>query len=326
MNFCVVTTINKPSKSIHELHKRFGKNLIVVGDQKTPANWSYKDTTFLPIQDQELMGFRELPYNHYARKNLGYLVAMKNRAQVIYDTDDDNIPNNKWFIRNIQVDANESIGGGWYNAYNVFSTEFIWPRGFSLKQLKKHPSCGLRKFRVSSIQQGLADGEPDVDAIWRLVLHKEHIFTKQKSIYIQPKTWCPFNSQSTWWFPQAYALMYLPVYATFRMTDIWRSFIAQRCLWELGQGVTFHSPSEVFQDRNEHDLIRDFKDEVDGYLNNDAIVEILSDLKLKQGQDYICENLLACYQAIVDKGIISVMEIDSVKRWIIQYGNVTRTL
>jgi len=32
-------------------------------------------------------------------------------------------------------------------------------------------------------------------------------------------------------------LMYLPIKASFRMTDIYRSFVAQRCLWELGEGV-----------------------------------------------------------------------------------------
>jgi hypothetical protein len=80
-------------------------------------------------------------------------------------------------------------------------------------------------------------------------------------------SWCPFNSQSTWFFKKAFPLMYLPCSCKHsECTDIWRSFIGQRCLWEIGEGVTFHSPSEVYQDRNEHDLLKDFEDEIPGYL------------------------------------------------------------
>lgn len=324
-NYCIVTTINPPTKAIEELHKRFGRNLVIVGDDKTPKDWKYNDATFLPISIQKTLALdKHIPLNHYARKNMGYLWAFTQNAELIYDTDDDNIPNENWKIRSPHVEAHESLTSKWFNAYGVFGDEYIWPRGFSLKHLRNVASAGLKKFRVSYIQQGLADGEPDVDAVWRLAFGKKHFFSKKKSVYVQPNSWCPFNSQSTWWFPPAYALMYLPMNASFRMTDIWRSFIAQRCLWELGEGVTFHSPSEVFQDRNEHDLLKDFEDEVSGYLNNDKIVEILSDLELKQGQEYVCENLLACYVALVENGILPQAEIDSVKTWIKCYENVTR--
>lgn len=326
-NYCIITTINKPTKAVEELHKHFGDNLIIVGDKKTPIEWQYKTATFIPYSVQSILALsKHIPDNHYARKNMGYLWAFTNNAECIYDTDDDNIPNENWKIRSPQVEAHESLGDGWFNAYGVVSDENIWPRGLSLRNVKKVASSGLKKFRISSIQQGLADGEPDVDAIWRLVVNKTHSFSKKKSVYVQPNTWCPFNSQSTWWFPPAYALLYLPVHATFRMTDIWRSFVAQRCLWELGEGITFHSPSEVFQDRNEHDLLKDFADEVPGYLQNDKIVEILGSLKLKQGQHNVCENLLVCYLALVKHNILPEAEIQSLKTWITCYENAAKNL
>lgn len=325
MNYCVVTTINKPTKAIEKLNEIFGDKLIVVGDEKTPADWNYKNTTYIPcLPQQEKKWFEGYdPRNHYARKNLGYLEAIRNKAELIYDTDDDNIPNENWTIRNIEVQAFESLSKGWYNVYRNFTDEFMWARGFSLRELNSDALCWTDKGKNnSSIQQGLANGEPDVDAIFRLVFNKKINFTQQQSVYLMPDTWCPFNSQSTWWFPKAYPLMYLPVYATFRMTDIWRSFIAQKCLWELGEGVTFHSPSEVFQDRNEHDLLKDFEDEIKGYLRNDEIVEILSALNLKKGEENICNNMLTCYQAIVDKNILPEMEIRSLKSWIKEYERI----
>lgn len=320
---CIITTINKPTKSVEKLHEYFGENLIVVGDEKTPNDWVYKNSKFISIKSKVEFGLSShLKHNHYSIKNIGYLTAIMNNADLIYDTDDDNTPNENWRIRKEQVEAHESVGEGWYNAYNIFSNEYLWARGFSLKELKMKSKVGYRKFRTSSIQQGLADGDPDVDAILRLVFGKPTKFTENKNLYINKNTWCPFNSQSTWFFPKAYPLLYLPIHATFRMTDIWRSFVAQRCLWEIGEGVTFHSPSEVFQDRNEHDLMKDFQDEIPGYLHNDKIVEILSSLKLKEGQQYMCDNLFTCYAALINNNILPKEEILSVRAWIKDYENV----
>ena len=116
--------------------------------------------------------------------------------------------------------------------------------------------------------------------------------------------------------------MYLPVTVSFRMTDIFGSFVAQRCLWELGEGVTFHSPSEVFQDRNEHDLLKDFEDEIPGYLNSDKIAKILEALVLKGGEDNIGENMVTCYEALANAGIIEQLEIRCLKQWIKLYENI----
>ena len=203
----------------------------------------------------------------------------------------------------------------------------IWPRGFPLNHVNKGKELfGAKEPVVSSIQQGLADGEPDVDAIYRMVFSHKNEFKYERSIYLEKNTWCPFNSQSTWWFPDAYPLMYLPVTATFRMTDIWRSFIAQRCLWELGQGVTFHSPSEVYQERNEHDLMDDFEKEVPGYLNNEGICETLQGLTLKPGKENVCDNLFDCYYALALKSLFPRGEMDSLEKWIDDYNDITRNL
>lgn len=329
MNYCVITTINNPTEAIRRFHETFGENLIVVGDRKTPDDWECGNAKFISIPDQRQLEFAVryyIPDNHYSKKNIGYLAAMKRGANCIYDTDDDNIPNVNWKLRSEQVMVNLSKEEGWFNVFNLLSPEFIWPRGFSLKHVHNYPKILDKRFRSSPIQQGLSDGEPDVDAIWRLILKKQNKFPGVKSVYLERNTWCPFNSQSTWWFPKAFALMYLPVYASFRMSDIWRSFVAQRCLWELGLGVTFHSPSEVYQDRNPHDLMEDFRDEVSGYLNNDRIVEILSELELKEGEDNVCYNMIQCYSAICEEGILHTEELSAVKAWVTDYGKIIRDI
>ena len=57
------------------------------------------------------------------------------------------------------------------------------------------------------------------------------------------------------------------------MTDIWRSFVAQRICWENNWHINFHSSNVVR--RNEHNLLNDFKDEIVGYLNNDKLINEL---------------------------------------------------
>lgn len=322
-NYCVITTVNKPTKAVEKLYEHFGHNLIIVGDKKTPQGWNHHGV--VPIRNSNKI---YAPDNHYSRKNLGYLVAMQNGATSILSTDDDNIPNYNWKMRGGSGKCDMINAGGWFNVYRYFDAPTMWPRGFPLNRAigENYASIDFSVEYKSSIQQGMADGEADVDAIYRFLFKGKASFVNYKSVLLHPNTWCPFNSQTTWFFPRAYALMYLPIYANFRCTDIWSSFVGQRCLWELGEGVTFHSPSEVFQDRNEHDLMEDFKDEIQGYLKNDKIVEILGSAKLKQGDEFVCENMFTCYHALVSEGILPPEELISLNQWLEDYEDIAKNM
>ncbi len=204
------------------------------------------------------------------------------------------------------------------NIYAYFSDANIWPRGLPLEEVRSQPPAldSLPRERVDSpIQQGLADENPDVDAIYRLVLPLPLNFKPGIELALAPGVWCPFNSQNTVWWPEAYPLLYMPAYCSIRMTDIWRSFIAQRIAWENGWSLLFES-STVWQDRNDHSLIRDFKDEIPGYLNNRAICEGLEDLHLKSGIDAIGDNLKTCYEFMIKGSYIGADELTLVDAWL----------
>jgi len=140
-------------------------------------------------------------------------------------------------------------------------------------------------------------------------------FKVADSVCLPAGAWCPFNSQSTWWFPIAYPLLYLPSFVSFRMTDIWRSFIAQRCLWALGHGVVFHG-AEVFQDRNPHNLLRDFEQEIPGYLGNDKFRAVLEALDLRAGTEQVADNLHRCYEALTDAALVPATEMRLLECWL----------
>lgn len=324
----IITTINPPSPSVQELARKhrelqLGK-IIIVGDQKGPSTYELDSTYLLDIDVQDDIFptiSRKLPRNNYARKNLGYLFAIREGASYLYETDDDNSPNASWAPRASDLINHKEVATqpGWVNVYSYFSSEHIWPRGLPLSEVTT-PPIALNEaigHAFSPIQQGLANKSPDVDAIWRLTLDRPFEFEPSitDTVYLPKGVWSPFNSQSTWWWPVAYSLMYLPSYCSFRMCDIWRSFVAQRCLWEFGAGISFHPP-EVEQDRNEHDLDKDFEDEVPGYLLNNKIVKSLGSLNLKKGVDNVSDNLKACYRSLVDEAIFPSEELTLLDLWL----------
>lgn len=322
----VLTTIQRPTRSVRRLVARLrGERipLVVVGDLEGPDAFDLEGVRFLSLDAQRDLPFslaRSLPTGHYTRKNVGYLAAIRSGAGCIYETDDDNSPGRGWTTRAERCAAAEVRDDGWVNAYRLFTTERIWPRGFPLDAVvrshERAPAVedGASPVRAP-IQQGLADGSPDVDAIWRLVLDRPFHFDGGPSVRLPPGAWCPFNSQSTWWWPAAYPLLYLPSHCSFRMTDIWRSFVAQRCLWTMGHGVVFHAP-EVEQERNPHDLMRDFRDELPGYARNRELCELLAGLDLRSGEDTVADNLRACYEALVRAELFPREELALVDDWL----------
>lgn len=321
--FTVLTTIQPPTPSVLTLAtalRPLNCPLIVIGDKKGPAHFSLEGAELIALEAQSKLPYKLaplLPVGHYARKNLGYLIAFSRGATSIYETDDDNAPLSDWRWRERKVKAQSVSTSGWVNVYRYFSEENIWPRGLPLDAVTAPvpaPDTTSSEFDCP-MQQGLANGSPDVDAVWRLVLDKNITFKAGPSIYLPRGAWCPCNTQSTWWWPPAFPLMYLPSFCSFRMTDIWKSFVAQRCLWELGTGVVFHA-AEVFQQRNVHNLMRDFQDEISGYMKNREIAKLLSDLSLKSGPAHASENLLKCYEHLVANKIFPPEELPLVRAWI----------
>ena len=321
----VLTSISKPN----EVMKAFAKgaalhdiDFIVIGDRSSPKEFELNGCSYFSMEKQLSLGFKfasRCPEKHYSRKNIGYLVAIQGGAKIIIESDDDNFPRKNFWLPRQQMQTTYHIKdyNDWINVYSYFSKNKIWPRGLPLEVLNKQiPS--LKSFEISEvlcpIQQGLADENPDVDAIYRLTMPLPQSFRKG-SLALGNNTWCPFNSQNTTFFKEAFPLLYLPSFCSFRMTDIWRSFIAQRIGWQNNWNVLFHSAT-VWQQRNEHNLLKDFEEEIPGYLLNSKIAICLNNLKLKKGRKHISENMMACYTALAQADIIPFKELDLLQCWL----------
>jgi STELLO glycosyltransferases len=321
----VVTSINAPTPVMRALRdgcRMAGFRFLVIGDTKSPRDFALDGCEFLGVDEQvasNLAFAKRCPTAHYARKNIGYLIAIRGGARLILETDDDNIPRAAFFAARERFHQVKVVSGSsWINLYRYFTEVLIWPRGLPLEAVNG-PSPPFDALPVIAadcpIQQGLADANPDVDAIYRLLLPLPQNFRRDRRIALGPGAWCPFNSQNTAWWPDAFPMLYLPAYCSFRMTDIWRSFIAQRIASINGWHVLFHEAT-VWQERNEHNLMRDFAEEVPGYLNNGRIREALENLPLAPGLDRIPDNLRSCYKTLVELELIGPEELPLLDAWL----------
>jgi hypothetical protein len=326
----VVTSIAAPNQALRSLAAgalEHSFRFYVIGDVPSPAVFELEGCRFYSLAGQMDTGLKFAalcPTRHYARKNIGYLLAMRDRSSVIVETDDDNLPRGEFWAERIREQtAPAALHTGWLNVYAYFSDSPIWPRGLPLDavQAAPPPYSGLPVRTLSCpIQQGLADGNPDVDAIYRLILPLPRTFRSDRSVILGDGAYSPFNSQNTTWWPEAYPLLYLPAYCSFRMTDIWRSLIAQRIAYENGWGVFYHAPT-VEQERNEHALMRDFEDEIPGYLHSRAIMTALAALPLAPGTEHIAGNLRRCYETLVRNKWVGAQELQLLDAWL---GDVER--
>ncbi|KAL6728497.1 hypothetical protein Aduo_010267 [Ancylostoma duodenale] len=291
----VVTTVQHPTEDIKRLSRIPGWTLVVVGDTKTPENWSLEGVHYLSVEDQQRLGYRildYLPYKSYARKNIGYLYAIENGAEWIYDTDDDNKPygsiNSETALTqeiNKTENSERFSPEKLFNPYSFFGKADMWPRGFPIEYIQNHKNgpgrcCLCHKMRTAAVQQGLVHKDPDVDALYRL-LHADKRegldegFNKfAPPITLASGTYAPWNSQNTLFHRRAFFTLMLPVTVSFRVTDIWRSYFAQKLLHMIGENIAFY-PANAIQIRNAHNYLDDFRSEENIYLKTGKLVKFL---------------------------------------------------
>lgn len=314
--FIIITTINEKTRAVAAFENMPDWHTIVVGDQKSKPIRNSESLTFLSLEDQRKLGFRlgeNLPLNHYTRKNIGYLYAIREGADIIYDTDDDNVPYPDWKAEDSRCENILQSQDLWINVYRYFTRDYIWPRGFPLDLINQEQAITVKKtppVRIG-VWQGLTDIDPDVDAIYRLVLNKPVTFEARAAIALPVDKFCPFNSQNTLWFREAFPFLYLPAKTSFRFTDILRGLIAQRLMWLSGMQLGFHKAT-VYQKRAPHNLMDDFTDEVECYLSATTIVNALQEV------DYAgnpLDNLFLAYKRLHADRLINADEMLHLDAW-----------
>ncbi len=301
-------------------------------DRKSPPDFKLEGpgVVVLTAAEQEKLPWAvaaRTPWNHFGRKNLGFVYAALHGAEVIYDTDDDNFildGDEKYLPRSLTAPEGWSVywpssGAPVFNPYPFWGVNG-WPRGFPLTMINNDTTTsGARKLSADAPEvplrvcalQSLANADPDMDAIYRL--------TSTIPIYFAPKSawllypvgmYAPFNAQATLFSRSLAAALALPVTVHGRVSDIWRSYIMQRAMWDLGCGLAFSDPW-VTQYRNAHKYLKDFQSELDLYLKTEGLVEVLNRVQFPDWQfaskdAELAGRVLGIYVCLYEHGLLEV--------------------
>ena len=342
----VVTTINAPTPSIKKLTELPEPwKIVVVGDKKTKnEEWKEyegsKKLVYLSVESQQKLNYKTtkyIPFNAYTRKNIGYLYAIEHGAKEIYETDDDNIfttfdelYNSFNFSKVAYAQNNRTT---MINPYAYFGRPTVWPRGFRLFDIGND---WFDRFFMSSsdqilskplVYQGLANGDPDLDAIFRLTRAdarypiKLDFYDLYPLLYF-PGNYIPINSQNTRFLYDSFPALALPTTVAFRVCDIWRGFIMERFIWGYGGSVLFHRPS-VYQNRNVHDYYLDFVDEEALYYGLEDILNGLN-TEIKSARNP-GEFIVKLIEILVKKKVLKDNDLKMYKAFIEDLENIGYT-
>lgn len=274
--FIVTTTINPVTKAVDLFQNMSDWELVVIGDLKTPVDYKLCRGTYVTPEEQEEYD-KELSdaigWNCIQRRNFGLLWAFDRGADIIAVVDDDNIPYPDWgkdlmLGKPTEVNYYETDLPA-FDPVGATNEKKLWHRGYPLQLLAKRDYSNCSKRTVSpDIQADFWNGDPDVDAICRME-HAPDCTFDENAFPIASNKIAPFNSQNTFIRREVIKDYFLFPHIG-RMDDIWASFYVQANGFKVVYGK-----ASVYQDRNEHDDVRDMKQEYIGYENNLKLVNDL---------------------------------------------------
>ena len=275
MIYIATTTINRPTKALKLFAKNKNCKLIVSLDKKS-KDFELKNSIVLSTKYQEKKWPRLsklVGWNCIQRRNFAILEAYERGAEIIALIDDDNIPYNNWFkniFLNKQIKCNEiKTNKKIFDPVGYTNHSNLWHRGLPLELVNNRKyKKGKKQLIKPDIQANFWNGDPDIDAVCRMIFKPECNFKKNFFPFFSKKI-SPFNSQNTL-ITRKVIKDYFLFPHILRMYDIWASFYVTSKKYR----VLYNEPT-VYQQRNVHNLIKDFKDEYIGYVNSLKLVESL---------------------------------------------------
>jgi hypothetical protein len=318
----IITTINKYTDTFIEKYIDYDFDIIIVGDLKTPHD-SYENKQLIYLHPEKTYNniIMNLPFNHYCRKNIGYLYAINNNYDIIFDTDDDNCPLDNFFDwENMNKNKIELIIEPKYpNIYSLFTHLHIWPRGYPLELINKQDKIKTT-FDINieniGIFQSIANGDPDVDSIFRLTNQNYSLdinFDDNKAFILNKNIYTQANTQITFWVcKELFHLLYIPSTVSFRFCDILKMYIAQKCMWEYNKLLCYISPI-VKQIRNNHNLMNDFISEYSMFINVFKIIDVIFE-NIKLNGDM--SDIIIIYTELLKYNIVEEKEILLLNEWL----------
>ena len=331
-----MTTVHGPPPSATSLLER-GACVVVVGDANTDdapwKAWAVANSSliYLSLADQrslDLHIIKHLPDNHFGKKNVAYLYAAAQGAEWIFDFDDDNNYVQDSFETalkgsitfELQPPMDNRRNYSVHNPLPLFrpvskgkAVSRMWPRGLPLDEVKQVQVTRSVHQEVNvGIVQCLANGDPDVDAIFRLTSDTPVTFSEPNMRVLLPVNgYSPLNAQATWIHRSMAHMMLLPISVHGRVSDIWRSYILERAAHAAGQRVAFNSAC-VVHDRNVHSYLSDYMAERPLYEQAGEFIRVLAEIA---DEDLEQNPLQVLYAALYEHGLIEESDLQLAHAW-----------
>ena len=315
----VVTTIFEPNflTGYIENIERYGRadqvDVIVIPDRKTPPSVRECCNYFrsrgyavtcpsIEAQDVFLSKFSNLreriPYDSDNRRNVGFLMALDQGAEVLISIDDDNycLPDTDFVGEHSVVGTSCTApeitsDDGWFNIATRLKGEptvEIYPRGFPYFARHRRRKIGLRQpvLKRVTINAGLWLKDPDVDAITRLALAPCISTADTQSVFLGPEVWSPINSQNTGIARNSVAAYYyvrmghsLSGMSIDRYGDILSGYFVQKCAKVRGDTIRIGGPIAEHQ-RTPHNPFKDLYNELGGMVIIEELLPWLMEVQI----------------------------------------------
>lgn len=284
----VTTTVHVPT--VLKLYRACDPDVqfFVAADRKSPRfaidkmfdGMGEPEGTLIRVEEQGRWKCSELiGWNCIQRRNIAFLEALEWGADVIYSWDDDNLCLSLDHFNQIE-DAFQPFNGlvassstGWFDAGQMLHPH-AKHRGIphDHHQHTYSPTTGAKV----GVAAGMCLGDPDIDGCTRLERGPEiHSVSElaRSGVVVAHATHTVYNSQNT-----AVLREFIPAWFMFpecgRYDDMYASLVVQRVMCERGYHVHFGSPF-VWQQRNEHSVIKDIRAEIDGMERIQTFADLL---------------------------------------------------
>ncbi|XP_060066965.1 uncharacterized protein LOC132547214 [Ylistrum balloti] len=343
--WAVVFTISPPSKAVKNMTSLSDWCLVIVADTSTPPESTYvtklesaaKRVKYLSVEEQSFLYpllSDIIPFNHFGRKNIGYMYAIHHKAKFIWDFDDDNdgtvdLDDFKTDVHFPYVTICKGEQDTLVNPYPYFGVAetYTWPRGFPLQDIKNKTTipklCNSTDAVNLGIIQSLANDQPDIDAVYRMTRDAPFNFQatrKSHRPFVLPgNSFAPVNSQATLWLGPAFPYLALPISINGRVSDIWRGYIAQYFLHRKDIRLAF-SPPYVIQDRNVHNVLRDFNAELSLYQKSKQLVSFLSSEKANSRP-----NIVQMYEKLYTRNYLEKLDVQFAEAWVKTLNSISKS-
>lgn len=197
-----------------------------------------------------------------------------------------------------------------------------------------------------AVVQYLANHDPDVDSIYRLTrplpldfplygvpplimpiytVHANAPLGNDSQLHdgfpaIVPghrgTVYAPYNAQSTMHMYCSMWALFLPVSPHLRVTDIWRSLIAQRLFSDIGVRIVIHPPivTHTVQEGRAEEYVDDMLNEMPLFVETRPLVQFL---RSWEGRSTVLPGLMEeLFICLFERGFLSASDVSLMQAWI----------